>query len=92
MLSTTQLSVNLVHGKTFRSKILTDPRFYVIVFWVTTVLEYFKKVSKALWSSAVFGRALARSCHTNLPERLVSDQNLFKQKFVLPAVTKIVLV
>jgi hypothetical protein len=43
-------------------------------------------------SSAILGRTISLSRHTNLPERFVSEQNLFKQKLVLPAVAKIVLV
>jgi hypothetical protein len=92
MLPTTQFSVNLVHSKVFRSKILTDPLPDVIVFWVSGVLKYFKKLRKTVRSSAVLGRTISISRHTNLPERFVSEQNLFKQKLVLPAVAKIVLV
>ena len=92
MLPTAQCSVNLVDSEVFRSKILTDPLPDVIVLRVSGVVKYFEKLRKPVRSSAVLGRAISLSCHTNLPERFVSEQNLFQKKFVLPAVAKIVLV
>ncbi len=92
MLPSLQFSVDLVRCEVFRSKILTDPLTDVIVLWVTRVLKYFKKLSKTVRSSAVFGRTISLSRHTNLPERIVSEQYLFKKKLVLPTITKVVLV
>lgn len=92
VLPSTQFSVNLVRGEGFRCKILTSPLNDVIVLWVTGVLKYFEKLSKTVWSSAVFWRTISLSRHTNLLERIVSEQNLLKKKLVLPAVAKIVLV
>jgi hypothetical protein len=91
-LPTTQFSVNLVRAKVFRSKILTDPLHDAPVLRVTRFLKCFKKLSETGRPSAVLGWTISLSCYTNLPERFVSEQNLFKKKFVLPAVAKIVLV
>ena len=92
VLPPTQCSVNLVRGKVFRSKILTYPLTDVTVLRVTRCLKCFKKLSKTGRSSAVLGRTSSLSRHTNLLERFVSEQNLFKKKLVLPAVAKIVFV
>ena len=64
----------------------------MLVLRVTRFLKCFKKLSKTGRSSAVLGRTISLSRHTNLPERFVSEQNLFKKKLVLPAVAKIVFV
>ena len=92
MLPSLQFSVDLVRFEVFRSKILTDPLTDVIVLWVTRVPKYSKKLSKTVRASAVFGRTISLSRHTNLPERIVSEQYLFKKKLVLPTITKVVLV
>ncbi len=92
MSPTTQLSVDLVRGEVFRSKILADPPADVIVLGVIGVPQCIEKLSKSLRSPTVLGRTISISRHTKLTERLVSEQNLFKKKVVLPSVTKIVLV
>ena len=92
MSPTTQLSVDLVRGEGFRSKIFADPPADLIVLGVIGVPQCIEKLCKSLRSPTVLGRTISISRHTKLTERLVSEQNLFKKKVVLPSVTKIVLV
>ena len=64
----------------------------LIVTRVIGVLECFEKLCKSLRPTTVFGWTTSFARHTNLPKRFLSRQNFFKEKFVLPAVSEIVLV
>lgn len=59
---------------------------------VIGVLQCCQHLSKALGSSAVFGRTSSFSSHAHLVKGFISEQDLFQQKLVLPAVAEIVLV
>ena len=59
---------------------------------VIGVLECLEKLCKSLRSPTVFGWTTSLTRYACLLKRFVSQQNLFKEKLVLPAVPEIVLV
>jgi hypothetical protein len=71
---------------------IAEPLTNLLMTRMTAVLQCFEKLCKSLRSPAVFGWATSFTRHAYLLKRLVSQQNFFKKKLVLPAVPKIVLV
>ena len=59
---------------------------------VIGVLKCLEKLSKSMRSAAVFGWATSLTRHASLLKRVVSQQDFFEKKLVLPAVSEIVLV
>ena len=59
---------------------------------VFSVLKGCEKLSKNFRTAAVFGWTGSFSRNANLVKRFISEQNFFKKKVVLPAITEIVLV
>ncbi len=58
---------------------------------VFSVLKGCEKLSKNFRTAAVFGWTGSFSRNANLVKRFISEQNFFKKKVVLPAITEIVL-
>ena len=59
---------------------------------VTGIRPGFEKLSKSLWAAAVFWRTASVPRHAHRLKGFVSEQHLFQQKLVLPAITEIVFV
>jgi hypothetical protein len=90
--STAQPSIDLIRVEGCRSKVIAKPFTNVLVLGMIFLLKCFKQLGKPRRSPGIFRWTLSLSRDTYLSKRFVSEQHVFEDKFVLPAVGKIVLV
>jgi len=87
-----QPSIDVIRVEGPGSKVIAKPITSVVVLGMIFLLKCFEQLGKPRRSPGIFRWTLSLSRDTNLSKPFISEQHVFEDKFVLPAVAQIVLV